>query len=427
MSPSYQLPSPMASSLPHRRRYRRRGNHVAWAGVVRAGRDDQCRQTAQRDGSTFGAIEPTLRGGPPPTPPGRLAPRPARASRSPGRPARRRDGATAPTPGTPEPPGPGVQHPRPHRRPAAPPARPPRSPPSASVAFDQGVGQATRRASASAAASAGGAGEVRHHRRAEPPRPASPAARGPGCARKAGSVLCGSSQTGRSSAAQAARVWARADVEQAAGPGPPRRAPGRAGIAGQATRPGPPDQRQQHGLGLVLAGVAEQDGADAVLGRGRATSASYRASRAAASGPPGGRRRPQWTTSTGSRPAAAAHRATAAGPLGRARLQSVVDRHQARPEARAGARRTRPPRPAPASRPRRSRPPATGRRRPRRARSPRPRAGMPRRTAGGPSAATAGQSAAGSAAGAAPGRSTPAGRRASASSGRVERRLADPG
>ena len=54
----------------------------------------------------------------------------------------------------------------------------------------------------------------------------------------------------------------------------------------QARRPAAPREPEQHGLGLVVEGVAEQHG-DAPVSSSAASSASYRARRAAASGPPG--------------------------------------------------------------------------------------------------------------------------------------------
>ena len=81
----------------------------------------------------------------------------------------------------------------------------------------------------------------------------------------AGSALCGSSQVGRPAAAQAAPVVARRGRAAGAGSG---RATG--GHAGQRAGAGAAGQAEQHGLGLVVAGVAEQHRG----GAGRSAAAS---------------------------------------------------------------------------------------------------------------------------------------------------------
>ena len=132
-----------------------------------------------------------------------------------------------------------------------------------------------------------------------------------------------------------------------------RRRPG-VDHAGHRARPRPAAEAEQHGLGLVVEGVPERDPAApscAAAGRARRTGPS----RAAASGPPSAAdRRPQHDA-TGSRPSPRSSVGGARGPLGRARLQAVVDGDRAGRAPRPAAPRRPPPRRARGSRRRRCR------------------------------------------------------------------------
>ena len=129
------------------------------------------------------------------------------------------------------------------------------------------------------------------------------------------------------------------------------------GHPGQAARPGAPGQRQQHRLGLVVAGVPEQHRRRAppcgdprqrvvpgVAGRRLRPARAGRRPRPLR--PPPGRTRPRGPSRRPRRPAAPSP------PAGRGRPSPT------RPDSPGGAPRRRWRRPAPANRPRRSRRPA---------------------------------------------------------------------
>ena len=102
----------------------------------------------------------------------------------------------------------------------------------------------------------------------------------------------------------------------------------RRGIAGQPARAGAAGQREQHRLGLVVAGVPEQHGGRAVrAGRRRPAPRSGPPGRPPPDRPAAGRPSTR-TAIDGRSPTAAPQAATALGPRGRAVLQSVVDGDQ---------------------------------------------------------------------------------------------------
>ena len=218
--------------------------------------------------------------------------------------------------------------PAPAPRRAAPGCAPPRaSPASAGTASPPSGCRAAARASAassssaalSAATSARGAGQVVDHPAPER-RPPAPAARSraPGPGRTRGRCCAGPATASARARRRRRRVWSRPSRSSGRSQRDPVQLPaGR--HPGQPARAGAPGQREQHGLGLVVAGVAEQH-RDAPVPRGppRPAPRSGRRGRPPP-GRPGGRPpRPAAPRPARTRPRRA-QSATASAALGRAR------------------------------------------------------------------------------------------------------------
>ena len=181
--------------------------------------------------------------------------------------------------------------------------------------------------------------------RAPPPAPAGPP-RAPAPGRTPGRRCAGPPTAPGPRRRRPARTTSRGEAQQRA----PERAAHR-GHAGQRAGPAPAGQPEQHRLGLVVEGVAEQDGAPAV-----ASSAASRAVAGAAASP----RRPPTSTAThgggqaeaGALPGRACGDLAPSRPAARGRRRRAPLPGRTRPARRPapGSRRRRRPRPAPARR-----------------------------------------------------------------------------